>query len=76
MIPRKNVNDLQLTPEQLKTYKILERKEQTLKEALIRCGVRGNAVQKIIDSTDLNRLPENETILDDQIKRAWSDFIY
>lgn len=76
MIPKKSLKYLNLSEEQLEIYKKLEAKEQVLKQALIRCGVKQVAVNKIIDLTDLTQIPDNENILDEQIKEAWGDFIY
>jgi hypothetical protein len=53
----------------------LEQKENILKSALVKCGVHSKAIDKIINATDLNKLPDNIDTLQEQIKETWNDFI-
>ena len=75
MIPKKNIKDLQLSDEQLQIYMRLEHKEKALKTALKNCGVHSKAIDGIVNNADLNKLPDNVDILQEQIKETWKDFI-
>lgn len=76
MIPFRNIGDLNLTDEQLKTYKALEQKEQALRKALISCKVNSSCIEKVINTTDLNKMPDDSALLSEMIKETWKDFIY
>ena len=76
MISRKNVKDLNLSEEQMQIYNNLERKEKALKESLLRCGIRGEPVNKIIASADLNKVNEKDPdLLDSMVREEWGLFI-
>lgn len=75
MIPKKNLKDLKLTEEQKAIYKELEYKEQLVRSSLKRCGVNRNVIEKIVNVTDLTKVTDDETLLDETIKETWGDLI-
>ena len=76
MLSEKNINELNLSEEQLMKYKELLHKENILRSALIRCGVHPTAVEKITRSSDLKRVdPNNIEALEEDIRQTWSDLI-
>lgn len=75
MIPKKNIKNLKLTPEQMAVYLDLEQKEKALKSALKRCGVNAGVIDKIVSITDLQKIPYDTEIIDGFIRETWGDFI-
>lgn len=76
MISERNLKDLRLTEEQLKTYRELEAKEKALRSTLKKCGVFPGVVEKIISNSDLNRVDlENLEALEETVKTEWSEFM-
>lgn len=69
------IKRLQLTDEQTKAYKDLEKKQQRLKGALYRCNINKRFADKIIGITDLDALPEDDALLDEAIKEEWKEMI-
>ena len=73
----KSLSGLNLTDEQMKKYKELEHKEKLLRRELRHCKVSNNAIDSIVNSSDLNKVDENNLeALDEAIRNEWKDFIF
>lgn len=72
-----SLRELNLTEEQLKKYKELEKKENVLRTELQRCKVTRNAIPHIIAKSDLNKVDlEHIEALDEAIRNEWKEFIF
>lgn len=76
MISERSLRELNLSEEQLKKYKELEKREKLLRDSLKKCKVHSSAIERIISKSDLSKVdPENIEALEEYIKETWSDFI-
>lgn len=69
------IDKLNLSQEQREIYKEIEKKEVNLRRALGRCGVHHTAIDKIINKTDFDKIPDDDAMLDSIIQETWADFI-
>ena len=77
MLSKKNLEELGLSEEQKAKYEEFERKETTLRGALKRCKVSNNAIDKIIATSDLNKVDsEHIEALEEEMKNMWMEFIF
>ena len=76
MISDRNIKDLHLSDEQMQIYKELSEKADILKRELRHIGVHHNAIDKIVNKTDLTKIDtSNPELLRTQILGTWDDFI-
>lgn len=77
MWSKKNVEELNLTPEQMAIFTDYQNREQALRRSLTKCKVNKTATEKIITKSDLKRVDlEHTDALEEEIKNMWKDFIY
>lgn len=69
------ISKLDLSQEQREIYQELVKKENTLRSALVRCGVHYMAIDKIINKADFDKIPDDNALLDSMIQETWGDFI-
>ena len=75
MLSEKNLEELQLSEEQLAKYKEFEEKEHLLRRTLIKCKICNSAIDPIIKRSDLNKVdPEKMEALEEEIKNKWGDY--
>lgn len=71
----KHLKSLKLTDEQIAGYLYYHDKEKRLKRALRDCRVSENAIDKIVDVSDLDNVSDNDEILRNEIKKTWNDLM-
>ena len=72
MISERNIKDLHLSDEQMQIYQELSKKAGILKNELRNMGISRNAIDKIVNSTDLTKIDtENIELLRNQIQETW-----
>lgn len=76
IISKRNIADLKLTAEQMQELERQNERALFLKSCLHKANISKNAIDKIIDTTDLNKLNmDAPELVQEQIKNTFSDFI-